>query len=81
MGINRGGIHESYDGRDHYCLRGFRQNGHAYKTIHIYSNVESRYFKNGGEKFGVRYGKTLDLPLKCENLGYVLFHKFLISNG
>ncbi|KAF8804291.1 hypothetical protein BYT27DRAFT_7107721 [Phlegmacium glaucopus] len=76
-----GGIHQSYDPRDHYCLHGFRQDGHVYKTLHIYSNVESQYFKDGRRKFGVRYGKTLDLLLECENLGYVIFHKFLISNG
>jgi hypothetical protein len=80
MGI-RGGFHISEGPRDHYCLRGFRQNGHAYKTLHIYSIAESQYFKNGGVVFGARIGKTLDFSLECEVLGYVISHKFMISSG
>ena len=72
MGI-RGGAHQSEDPREHFCVRGFRQNGHAYKTLHIYSNAESRYFRKSGGPFRVLYGNTLDLSLECENLGYVIF--------
>jgi hypothetical protein len=49
MGV-RGGYHQSDDQREHYCVRGFHPNGHAYKTLHIYSSTESVYFKkNGGQ--------------------------------
>jgi hypothetical protein len=71
MGI-RGGYHKSTDTRDHYCVRGFRADGHAYKTMHIYSATESSY-KRGGGQFGRRYG-TVDVSSECENLGYVRFH-------
>lgn len=68
---DRGGYHESKDPRDHYCVRGFRQDGHAYKAIHVYSNNVSRYYRRGGGQFG-RNGNTLDLALECEHLGYVI---------
>jgi hypothetical protein len=43
MGI-RGGFHDSFlDPRPHYCVRAFRQDGHAYKAMHVYSNTESTY--------------------------------------
>lgn len=67
MGI-RGGYHHSKDPRDHNCVRGFRQDRHAYKTLHIYSNDESTYYKRGAGQFGRRNGTTLVLSLECEDL-------------
>ena len=73
MGI-RGGFHQSrLDPRPHYCVRAFRQDGHAYKTMHIYWNTESSYYRKGVGQFGRRYGTTLDVSLECEDLGYVRF--------
>lgn len=65
----RGGFHTSWDTEEHYCVRAFRQDGYAYKTMHIYSAGESVYYKNGKGQFGRRGGTSLDLTLRCVNLG------------
>ena len=73
MGI-RGGFHESFlDPRRHYCVCAFRQDGHAYKAMHVYSDTESTYNGKAVGQFGRRSGNTLDLALECEHLGYVIF--------
>jgi len=78
----RGGFHRSKkEPKDHYTVRGFRPNGHAYKTLHVFSILESDYFKKSGGNFSEFHGMTLDLLLECEDLGYVTFLKFLVFNG
>jgi hypothetical protein len=78
-----GGFHRSKEPKDHYTVRGFRPNGHAYKTLHIFSISKSDYFKKSGGDFSEYRGMTLDLLLECEDLGYVIsiFSKFLVFNG
>jgi len=77
----RGGFHRSDEPKEHYTVRGFRPNGHAYKTLHIYSITKSDYFRKSGGNFSEYCGMTLDLLLECEDLGYVIFPNFLVFNG
>ena len=79
---DRGGYHTSRDPRAHYLVRGFRADGHAYKSFHLYSVDDRKYYNKSGGKF--RKGKrTLHLALECENLGYVIrfFPKFVVHSA
>jgi len=68
----RRGYHHSEDPRDHYCVHGFHQDRHVYKTLHIYSFGVSRYYKKGGGQFAKNLN-MLDLALECVDLGYIIF--------
>jgi hypothetical protein len=43
----------------HYTVRGFRNDGHAYHMLHVYSDTSSQHYPNGGDF--MRGGRRLDL--------------------
>lgn len=52
--------------KKHFLVRGFRENGHAYASIHAYAPDDSVCFDNGGLfKEG---GYTMNLELECRPL-------------
>ena len=65
--VLRGGHHSgNTDKKDHFLVRGFGANGHAYETIHAYSLEDSAFFDNGGRFSEGR--KTVDLKTECRPL-------------
>ena len=61
--MSRGGFHTSpgpeQQDPPHYTIRGFRNDGHAYYTLHVYSDTSSQHFPNGGDF--MQGGRRLDL--------------------
>ena len=71
--FSRGGNHNNKRTRSrHYTLRGFKDNGFAYQTIHVFSSKRSTVFGNGG-KVWKEGGRRLDVERECEILWYVFF--------
>ena len=65
--VLRGGHHSgNTDKKDHFLIRGFGANGHAYETIHMYLLEDSAFFDNGGQFSEGR--KTVDLETECRPL-------------
>ena len=62
----RGTKHTSDDKKNHFLVRGFHMNGHAYISVHAYAPDDSVCFDNGGKfKEG---GCKMDLELECRPL-------------
>jgi hypothetical protein len=62
-----GGLHRSQaDQREHFLIRGFRDDGHAYHSAHCYSPGESEVYSNGGRKY--KEGKHLMDFGDCDDL-------------